>query len=229
MLELLCQHTHEDSSACRGEKLWVPSNNDSQKNNDFVTKYFPSLARFQLVYLEREDGSDILTPEALNKALSIHNQILALRWNNTKEEKGREFVAVDYLPATQMFKDLCFNKDGSKGADDVLDCSMQNPLAILGYDSSAWATRESLLEALSDRTAWDRSLTGPGFVLDDALGGLERDSVTGAVTGAKVLSLSYLLASNKTMVQEQKDDVAAEGWEQAYLDLMEVRFHLVPC
>ena len=208
--------------ACRSEKLWVPSDNDSQRNNDFVKEYFPSLARFQLVYLEREDGGDVLTPEAFDKALSMHNQILELKWNNTKEEKGNEVVAVGYLPATQKFQDICFNNGGSKGAANVLDCSMQNPLALFTYNSNAWRTRESILGALNDPAAWDSILTGPGFVLDGVLGGLTRDS-DGAVTGAKVLALSYLVASNKTLMQEQKEDSAAEGWEQAYLDLMEVR------
>ena len=161
----------------------------------------------------------MLTPGACDKALSIHNQILALTWNST--QGNSDAVAADSLLDTQTFQTLCFNKGGSKGADSVLDCSMNSPLELFSYNSAAWATRESLLEALNDRTAWDASLTGPGFVLDDVLGGVERDS-DGAVTGTKVLALSYLLASDKELIEQQKDDVAAEGWEQAFLDIMAV-------
>lgn len=207
------------ASVCRGEKLWVPSDNESQKNNAFVTKNFPSLARIQIFYLEREDGGDVLTPEAFDKALSIHNRVVSLQWNNTKS--GGEGREVDYLPEAQGFPDLCFSNEGSKGADDVLDCSMMNPLSIFSYNSSSWATSEMLLSILGNPTTWNSSLTGPGFILDDALGSINRDA-NGGVSGAKVLALSYLLAGNKTLVQEQKDDPAAEGWEEAYLDLMEV-------
>lgn len=60
---------------CRREKLFIPDGNESTKNQEFVREYFPSLARSGVIYLEREDGSDVLTPEAFNKALTIHQKV----------------------------------------------------------------------------------------------------------------------------------------------------------
>jgi hypothetical protein len=42
------------------------------------------------------------------------------------------------------------------------------------------------------------------------------------VTGAKVLSMKYLLAGNKTLIAEQQLDEAALGWEFEFLELMKV-------
>lgn len=209
--------------ACSGEKLWVPEDNESQRNNEFVTKHFPSLARIQLVYLEREDGGDILTPEAFNKALSIHNQILAL----SVSESGDNATS---LVATQQLNDLCFNQQGGKGAESSDGCTMSNPLMLFGYDEAQWASRSALVGTLNDPTSWDPEFVRPGFVLDGVFGSLE-ESAPGEVAGAKVLSMSYLLANNKELVAEQLPDEAAEAWEEQFLALMAVRspcmMHLV--
>ena len=119
--------------ACRGEKLWVPAGNESQRNNDFVKQHFPSLGTNEIFYLEREDGGDVLTPEAFDKALSIHNEIIALRWKNTKDESNPAAPKqVPYLPGTQALKDVCVNSQGGEGADDVLECNMNNALELFG-------------------------------------------------------------------------------------------------
>lgn len=91
------------------------------------------------------------------------------------------------------------------------------------YDSTAWATRESLLATLNDPSAWNSTFTSAGFVLDTVLGGIEK-SPTGEITGAKVLAMNYLLASDKELIEQQKDDEPAKGWEQEFLDRMEVCF-----
>lgn len=118
---------------CRGEKLWTPVDNESTRNNDFVKEHFPSLATAEVLYLEREDGGDVLTPEALDKALTIHNEILALQWKNTKDENNPSAAKkVPYLPKTMGLQDLCLNTQGGEGGDDVLDCSMTNPLEMFG-------------------------------------------------------------------------------------------------
>lgn len=204
--------------SCRGEKLWVPDDNESQRNAAFVQENFPSLARIQLVYLEREDGGDILTPEAFDKALDIHNQILALQWNNTNDA---DMPIVDYLPATQNITDLCFNERGGEGANTPDDCVITTPMMLFGYDAANWETRAALLDTLSNRGSWDPQFTRPGFILDSVFGSLQQAG--GEVTGAKVLSMSYLLASNKTLVENQEIDEAAGGWELEFLNLMEVR------
>ena len=89
--------------------------------------------------------------------------------------------------------------------------------------------KRQLLDTLNDPRSWDPQFARPGFVLDGVFGSLETSSVDsslegGQVTGAKVLSMSYLLASNKTLVADQLPDPAAEGWEEQYLALMAVCF-----
>lgn len=118
---------------CRGEKLWVPDDNDSQRNNDLVKDIFPAIHTGESIYLLREDGGDVLSQEAFDKALSIHNEILALQWINSKDKKtpSRDKI-VKHLPETQTFQDLCQNEQGGEGAEDVLGCSMINPLEIFG-------------------------------------------------------------------------------------------------
>ena len=90
------------------------------------------------------------------------------------------------------------------------------------YDSTAWADRATLLATINDPAAWNSELTSVGFVIDSVIGGSEKDD-NRDLTSARVLSFSYLLASDKTLEEEQKDDEPARGWEQEFLDKMEVR------
>lgn len=90
------------------------------------------------------------------------------------------------------------------------------------YDSATWADRSTILATLNDPSSWNSTLTSAGFILDSTVGGLEK-SGEGEVTGAKVLSIGYLLAANKTLVEEQEDDVPAKGWEEVFLEKMLVR------
>lgn len=203
----------------RGEKLWIPSGTESQRNQDFVEDAFPSLGRFEVVYLERKDGGSILTPEAFNRALDIHNAIIETTWDNAKDDGSRE---ISYLPQPLKFTDLCLNRNSGEGVPEgqVLNCEMSNPLELFTYDQSAWATPASLVAGLNDPAGWDDELVGRGFVLDSVLGGIERDA-NGAITGAKVISMSYLLAGNQTLIDEQKADEPAKNWEQEVLDYLE--------
>lgn len=107
--------------------------NESQRNSAFVAEHFPSLATSEVFYLEREDGGNILTPETFDQAYLIHNWVTSLRWRNTKDE-GNPSAAknVPYLPETQTLLDVCVNSQGGKGAQDVLDCKMNNPLELFG-------------------------------------------------------------------------------------------------
>lgn len=54
------------------------------------------------------------------------------------------------------------------------------------------------------------------------LGGVEK-SESGDVTGAKVLALTYFMAGNKTLIDDDKDDEPMRGWEEELLDKLEVR------
>lgn len=54
------------------------------------------------------------------------------------------------------------------------------------------------------------------------LGGIEK-SAAGDVQGAKVLQLTYFMAGNKTLIDEQETDEPKHGWEKEFLDRLEVR------
>ena len=93
---------------CRGEKLWVPDDNESQRRNDFVNEHFPSTARLELFQLRREDGGDVLTPAAFDKFLAVHNRLINASYTN-------DGVYAD-LPDTVTFTTLCLNQNSSEGA-----------------------------------------------------------------------------------------------------------------
>ena len=194
----------------------------------FVTKHFPPWPNTQSLYLENVDGEDVLTSEAFDKAASLHNQILSLTWDNGQlspqetMEEGNVLVTGNSLPSTETFQTLCLSYTGSKGAANVLDCSMHNPLAVLGYNRSSWGNADELLDTLNDPQAWDRGHRGPRLVLEGVLGGMKTALHTRSIETAQVLALSYLIAANKTLLMEQKQDPAVEGWEQAFLELMQV-------
>lgn len=93
------------------------------------------------------------------------------------------------------------------------------------YDSALWADRSALLATINDPLSWRTDLTGPGFILELVLGGLERGT-NGDISGCKVLALSYSLAGNKTLYDAQEEDKAVYGWEEEFLDRMEVCYHV---
>lgn len=94
---------------CRGEKLWVPDDNESQKRNDFVNENFPSTARLELFQMRRADGGNILTPEALDRFTALHDTIIG---NLSYPNPG-----YGGLPGTISFSTLCLNKDSSEGVN----------------------------------------------------------------------------------------------------------------
>eukprot|EP00892_Ulva_mutabilis_P011134 jgi/Ulvmu1/8393/UM042_0100.1 len=201
------------------EKLWVPKDNDSQRNNDFVKETFPSLGRFENVYIERKDGGNILTPAAFDRALQLHNSIIETTWDNLADDGSRD---IDYLPQPLKFTDLCLNRNSGEGvpAGEVLSCEMNNPLELFSYDAAAWATPAGLLEGLNSEAGWPAATVGRGFVLEQVLGGIERNAAD-EVVGARVISLVYFLAGNQTLIEDQKDDEPAMNWEREVLDLLE--------
>ena len=137
----------------------MPEDNESQRNNDFVKENFATVAPAEQVYLMREDGSDVLTPQAFDKLLSIHNEVIALQWKNTKDEGNPSAPKlVSYLPDTQALADLCLNTQDEEGAEggDVLDCTMTIPLEPFGCTPLsrrdacvAYACRDNVLQKTS--------------------------------------------------------------------------------
>lgn len=207
-------------SARRGEKLWIPKDNESQKNNEFVQDTFPSLGRFENVFIERKDGGNVLTPEAFDRALQLHNAIIETTWDNANDDGSRD---IEYLPQPLKFSDLCLNRNSGEGVPEgeVLSCEMNNPLELFGYAQTAWATPADLLAGINTEATWDRELVSRGFVLDSVLGGIERNAAD-EIVSARVISLVYFLAGNQTLIDDQKDDEPAKAWEEQVLDLLEV-------
>ena len=102
---------------CRGEKLWVPDDNESQKRNDFVNENFPSTARLELFQMRRADGGNILTPEALDTFTALHDTIIG---NLSYPNPGYAG-----LPDTITFSTLCLNKDSSEGVNTLAQRLLQ--------------------------------------------------------------------------------------------------------
>ena len=93
---------------CRGEKLWVPDDTESQRRNDFVNEHFPSTARLELFQMRRADGGDVLNPAAFDKFLAIHNRLVNASYANNGDHAE--------LPDPVKFTTLCLNEDSSEGA-----------------------------------------------------------------------------------------------------------------
>lgn len=172
------------------------------------------------MYIERKDGGNILTPDAFDRALQLHDAIIGTTWANAADDGSRE---ISYIPQPLKFTDVCLNRNSGEGVpeDQVLRCEMSNPLELFSYNQAAWSTPAGLLAGVNDPSAWDGEIVGRGFVLDSVLGGIER-TADGEVQSAKVISLVYFLAGNQTLIDEQKADEPAKNWEQEVLDLLEV-------
>ena len=92
---------------CRGEKLWVPDDTESQRRNDFVNEHFPSTARLELFQMRRADRGNVLNPAAFDKFLAIHDRLLNISYANNG--------AYANLPSTVEYSTLCLNADSSEG------------------------------------------------------------------------------------------------------------------
>jgi hypothetical protein len=188
-----------------------------------VDDTFPSSGRPEVVILRRRDGGNILTPGGLSRAFTLHNLITQLTWSNRADDRNDAKKVVEHLPAPVNFTDICLNVEGTTGADEPTKCVINNVLQLFNYTGTRWASNESIQRILNDRSTWSASLVYRGFVLDTVLGGIMRAPNGTTVTGAKALSMVYLLAGNQTLIDQQKPDKAAEGWEDAFLEMLEVR------
>lgn len=130
------------------------------------------------------------------------------------------------MPNDVTFRDVCLNRDGTRGAEAWTGCIAESVLAIFGYEPGRWATREQILTTLNDasRASWNSTFVARGFTLGGYLGGATY-SDAGEITGAKVLQATWTLAQNATYDDTQDDeaDPLATGWEDSFLDYLEVR------
>jgi hypothetical protein len=197
----------------RGEKLWVPDDNQSQTDFAFVSEYFPSSRRLEVLQLRRADGGSVLNPATFDLFNRLHERIVSAVWNNNGD--------IPYLPDQVTYSTLCLNRNSQEGAPDFRQCVIQNPIELFGYDKTLWRTEEALLTFLNSPAQWDTDLVEPGFVPSTVLGGLVQEG--NKIASAQVLAGYYFLAGNRTLYEQQKEDEPALAWEDVYLNILEVR------
>lgn len=207
----------------RGDKLWLPEGTQSQRDDAVVDALYPAFGRFQQFYLTREDEGSVLTPAAFDAALAVHEATQRVTWENSEDGER----VVPWRPAVVDYTDVCLNRNGDRGAASPSACVASNVLAIFSYDPAAWRTETAILATLNDPASWNRSVVGPGFVADSALGGIER--VSGQIASARALAANYFLAGNLTLSEAQEEDEAADGWEGEWLEMLEVRLCIRTC
>jgi hypothetical protein len=182
-----------------------------------VDTLYPSFGRFSGFYLLREDGSDILSPDAFNAALKLHQGTQAVMWANSKGGKK----VVEWRNTPTSYTDLCLGMDGQPGASSPDGCASSTVLSLFGFSPTNWDNKEKILAVINDRSKWNTNMTGEGFVLDSALGSISRGT-DGKIVSAKALAHTYLLTGNLTLDNAQKIDEAAFGWEKEWLDYLKV-------
>jgi hypothetical protein len=119
---------------------------------------------------------------------------------------------------------LCLSRTGERGADTPSGCVASSILAIFGYERANWATEQLILSRINNESAWDRTTVGPGFVLTSVAGRIQREG--DQITGARALGGSFIMAGNVTLEDSNDGDTSMQGWEEEWLDFMEVRSQL---
>lgn len=189
----------------RGEKLWVPGGTQAQEDKDFVEDNYLKFARFQQVLLSRiPRGDNVLTREAFDKLLELHNKVIAVEAENPLAKDNNTEVA------TLTYENLCFQRGGQ--------CFQVNILASFDFSAENWSDTPTILDRLNSGNL--TTATGEPFEVRQALGGIEEDA-NGNILSAKALAISYYIQNNEIIKDNDYDDPKGEAWEEEFLDLLE--------
>lgn len=179
----------------RGEKLWVPSGTKAQEHKEYVEKFYgDSSSRIQIFQLTAPESGNVLTPEAFDAALSIHMKVSKVEAPDPKDTSS-----------LVTWENYCL-KRGDR-------CTSWSILAQFGYNNTLWQSENAILNAINGffrpvAEAGDGQAcktTEGGFEITQLLGGIERDTESGNVTSAKLLSFGYLLQNNLELTDDNSE------------------------
>eukprot|EP01026_Neomeris_dumetosa_P002824 TRINITY_DN1075_c0_g3_i4.p1 TRINITY_DN1075_c0_g3~~TRINITY_DN1075_c0_g3_i4.p1 ORF type:complete len:941 (-),score=122.47 TRINITY_DN1075_c0_g3_i4:1066-3888(-) len=208
----------------RGEKLWIPSGTESQKDKDYIDDRYPKFARFEEVLFVGCDGRDMLQPDVFDTMLDLHNKILnttALYCPDKEKEVDSQEDCKD--PIEYLIYDIPGNTADSRCFILGDDCHVTNILSIFEYNRTEWRTREAILDRINQNGAElsDDYLDGEPFQIDSILGGQKKED--NRIEEATAISLVYFLRNEEVLTDDNEYvDYKGEAWEEIFLDMMEV-------
>eukprot|EP00927_Polykrikos_kofoidii_P043203 TRINITY_DN37265_c0_g1_i1.p1 TRINITY_DN37265_c0_g1~~TRINITY_DN37265_c0_g1_i1.p1 ORF type:complete len:923 (+),score=153.03 TRINITY_DN37265_c0_g1_i1:113-2881(+) len=178
------------NSESRSDKLWIPQNTRAQQDAEDYTKHWRSDSRFESLLLEAKDGAST----ALDKKFLQD----AMRLH-----EGIENLTFE----GETLASLCVPRpsDGHR-------CFINSVLGAWAYDSANLANDTDPLATLNRQ----------GMSSDDLLrllGGATFDA-NDKLTGAKVLTISYILQLNRVLDGGGYTDKNGEGWEEELLKFL---------
>lgn len=190
VLTILCGFGLSDfKTESRSDKLWIPQNTESQKDQKRYTSVFESPFRVNNLIVESKSspGSNILNKDGLTKFMNLHWDVEDLKTDDDDD-----------------LRSLCYQLAG-----DGHPCFVQSVLELWNYDKAVLAADTDVQATLATATT-DR--------LNSYLGGYSVDSSSN-VRSAKAMQITYFIENRATVEKGAEVDKPAEDWEEIFLVL----------
>ncbi|XP_063724453.1 NPC intracellular cholesterol transporter 1-like [Symsagittifera roscoffensis] len=193
---------HEETNA---SKLWVPSNSRAVGDARMSEQWFPAMLRVVRVIITA-DGGDVLTPEALTRAVELDESIK----NITVQSEGENGTTVDL-----SFAQVCYHAGPQ--------CMQMSILQLWQYDKATIQklTKQQILTAIHQSKSSGSSRMGMSVDVVQYLGGVEvSSSASGGQTeteieSAEAMSMTYFI---QTYENRLNPEPYVLEWEQRFLD-----------
>lgn len=184
----------------RTEKLFIPQKSRSLDDLDKAEKFFPMKVRKEgIILVGRKEHSNVLEPECLKEAFSMHNEILQLK----------------------SYSDYCLTLTGHK-ADSLDECVTTNPFDIFRHKNFGNKTLANIQLEVTMALGNTSMMMGNGQIFaynfKQIFGGVKRvrwwSNTSSLIQEARALQLYYYF------IDPTHDDASMETlkWEQTYLD-----------
>lgn len=190
--------------------LAFTSSSSIAHSQQHVELHYSRRIRFSNVIVHRKDFGEAIDAMLLQSALALHNSV------------NSSVAMVNDGPGTPSYNVTYESKCYRRGAN----CWVSSPLDVFGaanMTSFIGASREQLLFAINHVEAQKRLGLFPNVPeLDAVFGGIQRDPISGAVTGARTLSFFYYLRNEEVLNADNEFvDANANAWEAVYLRIVD--------
>mmetsp|Transcript_805 Transcript_805/g.1444 ORF Transcript_805/g.1444 Transcript_805/m.1444 type:complete len:881 (-) Transcript_805:87-2729(-) len=187
---LCCMGFSGFTSESRPEKLWIPQGTQAQVDQNKYTSTFPKPFRIDYLIGVPSSSTNVLTKANLLSLMELHDNV--------------EAIAVKVEEEDWDLNNLCFEVPG-----DGHPCFINSVLQYWNYNKTTLESDLDVQQTLKDNA--DEA------DLESFLSGYSKDS-TGVYsgTGAKI---TYFLENRQVVVKGDYQDVPAETWEEAFLEV----------
>jgi len=179
----------------RTEKLFIPQESRAIEDLNMAERFFPLKVRKEgIILVGIQEHSNVLQPDCLQEAFSIHNQIMQLN----------------------MYSDYCLTLSGDK-ADSLDECVTLDPFEIFldkkFNNKTLFEIQKVVTMALGKGSMKMRNGQLFAFNFKQIFGAVKRNEEDGFITGARALRLHYLFR-DPTEDYENKQILK---WEKNFL------------